>query len=239
MKKNILLIHGWDYELYTKMTQETDPWYYAKDLVEELEKTYNVKKVVLPGFCHQKEPKDKEWNIEDYASYIDDYIKKCNMNIDIIIGYSFGGAVALKWKDKHKNDTKLFLIAPAIIRNQDNSKKFAKTPKAIQGIRNFLRDLYVIYIVKNNEMKYGTNFLRKSYQSIVREDLREQLKSINPNDITMVYGSEDDAVDPKEMINSVDEMFKDRIETIDNADHDNIITDYNKELIRALNRSLK
>lgn len=239
MKKNILLLHGWDYELYSKMTNHDDVWADYKDLVSKLSKDFNVYKINFPGFCKQEEPKDKAWNVARYAEYVQDFIDENELDIDVVIGYSFGGAVATKWKSTYKNKTKLFLIAPAIIRNANKSKKFAKTPKCLDFLRNFLRDLYLIYKVKNPEMKYGTRFLRNSYQVIVREDLREELKSINYKDIHIIYGTKDTAVDPYKLFDTASEKLKKNIIFVDDANHDNIVSKYNKDVYRAFKDTMK
>lgn len=223
MKKNILLIHGWDYELYTKMTNNKDAWEDYKKFINKLESNYNLYKINLPGFCGEEEPRDTKWSVLDFANYVDNYIKSNNIDVDIVIGYSFGGAVSVKWKVVSGSKAKLFLIAPAIIRNNSNSKKFIKTPKFLDGIRDVLRDFYVINIVKNNEMKYGTKFLRNTYQVIVREDLRSDLEKIDPKDIKIIYGSNDNAVAPQELINSVSNLYK--VVLVEDADHDNILLD--------------
>lgn len=236
MKKNMLLIHGWDYELYSKMTNYTDAWDEYTELVSNLEKKYNLYKINFPGFCKQEEPKEKEWDVEKFAKYIEDFIEKNKIKVDIVLGYSFGGPVALKWKDITKSAAKLFLVAPAIIRNADNSKKFTKTPKLLDGIRKTLRNLYVIHIVKNSEMKYGTSFLRNSYQLIVREDMRKELLNINCKDVCIVYGTKDTAVAPKETFDSLPDEYKKSIHMIDDADHDNIIFDYVPQLMKILDK---
>lgn len=233
MKKKILLLHGWDFNLYSKMTNQVDAWDEYKSFINDLEKDYDIYKINFPGFCHTEEPDDKSWNVYRYARYVQDYLDTNNLDIDIVIGYSFGGAVAVKWKSIYKNKSKLFLIAPAIIRNSNKSKTFIKTPRFLDFIRNILRNLYLIYIVKNPEMKFGTKFIRNSYQVIVREDLRKELDSININDIHIIYGTKDTAVDPFKLYSTADKELKDNIIFINNADHDNIMTKYNKELYKV------
>ena len=235
MKKNILLLHGWDYESYSNMTKDKNAWDYCDKLITELEKNYNVYKPNFPGFCGEKEP-NKEWNVEDFASYINDYVIDNGIDVDIILGYSFGGAVAVLYKTIYKSKAKLFLVAPAIIRNYDNSKNFVKTPKIIDGLRKFLRNIYVIYVVGNPEMKYGTKFLRDTYQIIVRRDLREELKKINPKDITFIYGDKDKAVNPEEMNRTLSDDLKKKVVMVRNADHDTIVTDYTEEIIDNLKK---
>ncbi len=235
MKKNLLLIHGWDYELYSNVTDSNDAWADYRRLTNMLEKKYNLYKVNLPGFCQQKEPDDKEWTVNEFANYINEYLKNNLIKVDVVLGYSFGGAVAIKWKALTKNPAKLLLVAPAIIRDANNSKKFISTPKIFDKIRKILRDLYVIHIIKNNEMKYGTSFLRKSYQLIVREDMRPDLNKIDPNDVCIIYGVEDNAVAPQVLYDSVKKQYKKSIYMIDNANHDNIITEFVEKIEKIIN----
>ena len=234
MKKTILLIHGWDYNLYTKMTNSNDAWGEYNSFINMLEEKYNLIKVNLPGFCSSKEPDQKSWNISDFSKYINECVQ--NKKIDIIIGYSFGGAVAVDYKVTYKSSAKLFLIAPAIIRNMNNSKKFAKTPSLLMPIRNKIRDLYVSYIIKNNEMRYGTKFLKNTYQNIVRVDKTNDLYKINSNDLCILYGSKDTAVNPNKMISTINDDYKKCIKTIENANHDNIIINYVNDIKKELNK---
>ena len=43
--KKILLIHGWNYHNYTKMTKETDAWHNRKQLIETLQEEFKVYKL--------------------------------------------------------------------------------------------------------------------------------------------------------------------------------------------------
>ena len=162
--------------------------------------------------------------------YVNNYIQDNNLIIDLIVGYSFGGAVAVDYLSKYKKDSKLFLIAPAIIRNTYNSKKYMDVPKLLLPLKKFLRNIYVTYIIKNNEMYYGTKFLKNTYQNIVRVNEQRDLYNINPNKVCITYGNMDTAVNPQEMINTIRKEYVNKIHIIDKADHDNIITDYVNEL---------
>ena len=232
MKKSILLIHGWNYQNYTSQTKETDAWHNREELVKRLEQNYKVYKLNLPGFCGEAEP-DEAWNLNNYADYINDYIKKNNLDIDYILGYSFGGSVAIRYKTKFKAKQKLILVSPAIIRTTKKSKSFIKTPEALQGIRNCLRDFYVIHILKTNEMVYGTKFLRGSYQSIVREDLEDEVKGLPKNDFVIIYGDEDEQVNPHKVIDYLGEDYKDNIDLIKGGKH-NIGVTHPKEVEEAI-----
>lgn len=123
--KKILLLHGWNYRNYTSMTNEKDAWHNRIKFVQKLEEKYEVYKINFPGFCGEKEP-SMTWNLKDFANYVKEYLEKNNLQVDYIIGYSFGGAVAIEYNRLFDNKQKLILISPAIVRNYDKSKSLSK-----------------------------------------------------------------------------------------------------------------
>ena len=234
--KKILLIHGWNYRNYTSQTNEKDAWHNRQRLVELLSKEYEVYKLNLPGFCGEKEPK-KSWDLNDYAKYIKNYLEKNKLKVDYILGYSLGGAVAVTYKLKYGKNEKLILVSPAIIRNNNNSKKFVKTPKILDKLRSFLRNQYIIHVVKTPEMVYGTKFLRDTYQIIVREDLRDSVLKIKSQDLLIIYGEKDDMVNPKGVINYLPKEYEKRIKLIINGDH-NIGQSHYEEIVKIINENI-
>ncbi len=238
MKKNLLLIHGWNYRNYTNMTKETDAWHNRKPLIDLLKKEFNIYKLNLPGFCGQNEPKQKYYTLDDFAYYINDYLNKNNINIDYVLGYSFGGPVAITWKNKYPSKVKLILVSPAIIRNNNKSKKFIKTPRVLKPVRDFIRDLYLIYFVKNNEMRYGSKFLRNTYQEIVRKDVTSELEKIDPNEVCIIYGALDKMVNPMKLKQNVSPKYQKRIAFIDGGGHD-IANSHPKEIIAYIKKFYK
>ena len=79
--KKILLLHGWNYRNYSKLTDQKDAWHNREEFVSLLSKYFDVYKVNFPGFCGEEEPK-KSWNLEDYARYIKDYIDNNDLKFD-------------------------------------------------------------------------------------------------------------------------------------------------------------
>lgn len=234
--KKILLIHGWDYDNYYGRVDK-EAWNNRTKFINELEKYYIVKRPDLPGFGLQKEPNVKKYTIEDYADYIHEYIVKNDYYPDYILGYSFGGAVAVTYLKKY-GDVKLILVSPALIRNHNNSKRFIKTPKILSPIRNCIRDFYLIHKVKVPEMVYGTKFLRNTYQSIVRIELADILKEFNIEDYIIIYGEKDDMVDPDRMLKLANSNIKNRIHLITGGGHD-IANTHTKQLVDIINEYVK
>ena len=232
MKKKILLIHGWNYENYNNITDK-NAWSNREKFVTALEEKYEVRKPDLPGFGLEKEPGKSFYTVDDYAKFINDYIINNNFYPDYILGYSFGGAVAVTYYKKYNCNSKLILISPALIRNMDKSKKYIKTPRILNPIRNYIRDLYLINKVKVPEMIYGTKFLKATYQSIVRIETMEDLQSIEKDNFIIIYGEQDDMVNPHKLYELSSQDIKARIKFIKNGGHD-IANTHTEQLIEII-----
>ncbi len=232
----ILLIHGWDYDNYYGRIDK-EAWHNRENFTKELEKKYDIRKPDLPGFGLEKEPNVKKYDIDDYTMFIHDYIEKNDFKPDYILGYSFGGAVAVRYLKKY-GDVKLILVSPALIRNYDKSKKFMKTPKILEPLRKLLRNYYLIYKAKVPEMVYGSKFLRNTYQSIVRVELPKTLEEFDPKDFIIIYGADDNMVDPKGVIETVRPEIRERINLISGGGHD-IANTNTKELVDIIDEFIK
>ncbi|MBR6073391.1 MAG: alpha/beta hydrolase [Bacilli bacterium] len=226
--KSILLLHGWNDENYTSQTDSKDAWDNRKVFVDKLSKDYKIYKLNFPGFCGQPEP-DKAWYLKDYVEYVFKYIKDNNLKVDYILGYSFGGAVATLYNVMKDPTQKIILISPAIARNGVTTK-IHNNP-----LRNKLRNIYLKYIVKNKYMIHGTKFLNDSYQNILRIELIKEVNLIKPDLLTIIYGSEDNMVNPNYVINNLDEEHKKRVYMVDGGSHD-IANSHPDDIISILTR---
>ena len=232
--KKILLLHGWDWRNYTKLTSSKNPWHKRIKFINALKKEYEVYQLTFPGFCGEKEPKNA-WTLDDYALYVNSYIRTSNIKFDYILGYSFGGAVAIRYNLLFNNFQKLILVSPAITRNTTKSIKFIPTPEILKPLRKVVKDLYLKYIIKNNYMIHGTKFLNDSYQNIVRVDLINDIQYIKPYNIKIIYGSEDNMVNPELVINSLDKEHKKCIHVINGGGHD-IANTHSKEIVSIISK---
>jgi pimeloyl-ACP methyl ester carboxylesterase len=217
--KSILLLHGWNDENYTTMTDSTDAWVNREKFVKELEKHFKVYKINFPGFCGEPEP-NKPWYLKDFASYVFNYLRKNNLEVDYILGYSFGGAVATLYNALLDPTQKIILISPAIARNGVKPIDKDKTPGFLQPLRNKLREIYLKKVIKNPYMVNGTEFLSKSYQNIVRVELIKELNRVNPELLTVIYGAHDEMVNPPYVMKNLDEEHRNRVHLIVSGGHD-------------------
>jgi alpha/beta superfamily hydrolase len=62
----------------------------------------------------------------------------------------------------------------------------------------------------------------------------DELEQFNPKDFQLIYGSEDDMVDPNKVLNTVNKDFKNRIAIIKGGSHD-IANTHTKEVIDIIN----
>ena len=236
MKLKILLIHGWNYTNYTS-SGCVDAWANRSSFVVALSKQFEVVTFNLPGFCGGRDP-ETSLNIDDFAELVQKKI--CREKPDYVLGYSFGGAIALHWK-KITGDThiKVILVSPAIIRKYEKMvyshgifQRILKTilPKKLISI---LRDIYLVKIVKNPYYTGASRVMRETYRNIVSVDLRDDLLSVE-NPLSLIYGEKDTAT-PNELIRDVlkDSVARHNLYIISGGGHD-IANTHTEELVSVI-----
>lgn len=193
--KKILLVHGWNHDNYTS-SGCTDAWSNRLLFIEALSTHFEVVRFNLPGFCGEKEP-ERPWAISDFTQYLDLVIQK--EKPDIVLGYSFGGAILLHWKAVLGNKTiKAFLVSPAIIRRYENKSVSIGWLKAILPgrLNTFARDFYLAKVVKNPYYAKASPTMRETYRNIVGLDLRGDLLEVS-DELVLIYGEKDSATPPE------------------------------------------
>ena len=83
-KKTLVFLHGWGVssEIFKPL------YYFLKD-------EFNIYDLDLPGFGQT--PIEKPMTLKDYADFVHKFLKDNKIEQPIIIGHSFGGAVAAKF----------------------------------------------------------------------------------------------------------------------------------------------
>ncbi len=196
-KPKMLLIHGWNWTNYHSLGC-SDAWADRQGFVDRLSEYFDLVKVDLPGFGINPDPK-KPMILDGYTAYVYDIYKK--ENPDFILGYSFGGAIALHLKAKYQNImAKVILVSSAIVRkyNNRNLDLLSKIANIIipTVILSVVRDFYLSNIVRNPYYRNATKVMRETYRNIVGLDLRTELKDVSDT-MTLIYGGMDTATPPE------------------------------------------
>lgn len=239
-RKKILLLHGWNWKNYTHCSPgQTNPWNNRLDLLHQLENTgFEVVVVRFPGFCGEQEPKGA-WHLSDYQKFVQQHVEK--EKPDAVLGYSFGGAVALGWRDAYQRDMPLVLISPAIIRKYSvpNTRLARLAHFFPEMIRETARDWYLRLYVKNPFHRYGSAFLRKSYRNIVGVDVTETLLRTVHTPLLLVYGSLDTATPVSLLLERLptNSPLRDKIVVIEGGGHD-IANSHTSDLVEAIHSFL-
>ncbi|MEK7087210.1 MAG: alpha/beta hydrolase [Patescibacteria group bacterium] len=184
--KNLVFIHGWG---ATANIFET-VFYYLKN-------EFNIYYFDLPGFGNT--PIEKVMTLKDYADFVYKFLEENNIKEPIIIGHSFGGAIAVKLTLLHpENISKLILVSASAIRQPRHKimliKKIADFIKPLlpEKLRKFI--LKILKLDKTDYAQIDSLKLKETFKNIINEDLSLYLPAIKMP--TLVIWGEKDAVTP-------------------------------------------
>lgn len=240
-RKKILLLHGWNWKNYTScLPGETNPWNNRVEFLTQLKQAgFDVTMVTFPGFCGAPEP-HKEWRLSEYLALVERHVQK--EQPDAVLGYSFGGAVALGWSEAYQNALPIILVSPAILRKYAvKSGVLARVAKKLPGfVVEIFRDWYLKYYVKNPFYTYGSSFLRKTYRNIIGLDLTDILNRSEKKDLLLVYGSDDTATPVTSILQTLspNSLLHNKIVIIKGGGHD-IANSHTDELVGAIRSFLQ
>lgn len=213
--KVILLLHGWQDNLHT-----------FDAIAQILSETNRIIRLDCPGFGKSETPKET-WDLDNYVDFVKNFIQKLNIQVDIIVGHSFGGRIAIKGATTNNlQPAKIILINSAgIAKNKTlrNSvlKVFAKIGGWVISIPPF-----VFWKEKLREKFYksiGSDYLnaramKETFLKIIAEDLSESAKKINAPTL-LIWGENDTETplsDGKLLLQIIPNS---KLEIINNAGH--------------------
>lgn len=217
------MIHGWGIENYNSRIDceqigEDVAWRHRKRLVDLLLEKYPVRFFNLPGFCCVAEPKAAYFDLEDFSDNLANWLSGQVTKPAAIVGYSFGGAVALDYKIRHRSDVPVVLIAPALKRKETIKSQLGGFGRKIAP-RKYADTLKSLYqTIFSRYYSEGTPFLRASYDKIARRDLRPMLGTVAPSELLLVYGDADKST-PAEYITKIVEQHHLNCMIIPGGDH--------------------
>ncbi len=217
------MVHGWGTGSYNSNLNcenvgEDVAWSNRREFVDLLEEKFTLRFFNLPGFCCVEESKTESFDVEDFSDYFAKWLKDQKVKPSAIVGYSFGGVIALDFKVRYKSDIPVVLIAPALKRKVTVKSQMGALGKTFVPQKYFdtLKSLYQSLF--SRYYREGTPFLRASYDKIARRDIRPLLDEVDPQDILLVYGDSDTST-PAEYISEVVKKNDLNCITIAGGDH--------------------
>lgn len=154
----------------------------------------------LPGFGDEPEPK-KPWTVDDYADWVEKYVKKNVKGSFYLLGHSHGGRIAIKLlATRGLPVNSLFLCAAAGIRHPRHFKRIigltlAKGGKAllsVPGLKTLqpLGKKLLYKLVRVHDYERASRVMQETLIRVSAEDLRPLLPDIRvPTDI--FWGKQD------------------------------------------------
>lgn len=179
--KKLLILHGWmrSYEEWVPI---------AKRISDE----YEIILLDLPGFGKTAMP-DKVYSIYDYATFVEHFLDKIEVNTVTLLGHSFGGRIGLILAVKTNKISNLILVDAAGIEKRSTAAsvkitffKFAKRllpSQSAEKLRNAM-----------GSPDYKTaGVMRPIFLKVINEDLSYLLPKIEQPTL-IVWGNKDTEV---------------------------------------------
>jgi pimeloyl-ACP methyl ester carboxylesterase len=172
----MFFLHGWKDNLHT-----------FDALMPILAKQHRIIRLDLPGFGASELPQTA-WNLSDYIEFVKDFIDKFNLEVEVLIGHSFGGRISIKAvANKIIKPKKLVLIASAGIAKTRTMRNIifyllAQTGKAVTLLpplifwRTSLRKK--LYAIAGSDY-FSAGLLKETFLKVVKEDLSGLAAKIN------------------------------------------------------------
>jgi pimeloyl-ACP methyl ester carboxylesterase len=184
----ILILPGW--------ADKVSNW---QKFAAKLAGNYEVIVLDLPGFGVSEMPK-AVWGLDNYAEFVEAFIRKIKIKPQVIIGHSNGGAIAIRGISSGTLlPGKLVLLASAGVRNQAKGKIRAlrlatKTGKVLTsplpaGAKKRLRRK--VYETAGSDMLVAEH-MQETFKKIVSDDIQADAAKINLPTL-LIYGENDDA----------------------------------------------
>ncbi|MFZ2310075.1 MAG: alpha/beta hydrolase [Patescibacteria group bacterium] len=167
-------------------------WNSPADIFSNSVKINNLLAINLPGFFGSEKPQTV-WGTSDYADFLSEFLNKLNIKNSIVVGHSFGGAVALRYASQN-SVKKLILIGAAIVRTKTSKTRIyylgAKILKTLlPWLAKKLRQSFYNRIGSLDYLESGQ--MSDIYQKIIREDSQVYLKEIKNTPVTLIWGEKD------------------------------------------------
>lgn len=209
-KKPLVFLHGWG------VSSEI-----FKSLYPFLGRDFQIYFLDLPGFG--KTPIEKPMALKDYADFVYEFLKNNKIERSIIIGHSFGGAVAIKMALIYPERILKIVLAGAAAIRQPSAKTKIKI-KIAGLIRPLLPQKLKKLLIKKSGLEKSdyaaiqNPVLKETFKTVINEDLTAKLPFVKMP--TLIIWGDKDTETPIEEGKLITKLIPDsRIEIIKNAGH--------------------
>lgn len=184
----ILMLHGWKDDLHT-----------FDDLAPLLSGSWRIIRLDLPGFGQSETPQNMQWNLGDYACFVKDFIHKLGLDVDVLLGHSFGGRIVIKMSATNiLHARKNILIASAGIakrRTWRNSiltvmAKIGRIATDLPPFRRWKHELRRGIYKKLGSDYFGAGTLKDTFLNIIKEDLSSAASAMTTPTL-LIWGQHD------------------------------------------------
>ncbi|MDD2516422.1 MAG: alpha/beta hydrolase [Candidatus Gracilibacteria bacterium] len=202
-KGDFLILHGWG--------GSSKSWQEIGKKIGSL--GYNVFIPDLPGFGDTEI--DKVYTIDDYAGFVEKFVKKVGIDNLILLGHSNGGRISIKLATRGGiKIKKLILNGAAGIKGPPTLKQkifkiIAKIGKTFKKIPLYekLRNLFYRAIGGQDYLNCENEFIKKTFLNMLEGNLKEELKNIKIP--TLLIRGEKDTYTPLKDGKIMNELVKD------------------------------
>lgn len=166
-----------------------------------LKDKYQIYVLDLPGFGGTQAP-PQAWGLEDYADFLEAWIKKLDLKPFALAGHSYGGAVAITAAGRRKIAGKLILLASAGIRGRQPVRKkllaagakAGKVPLALLPASSRQRIKARLYGSIGSDLMLLPH-MEQTFRRIINQDVAEDARRIKLPTL-LIYGTADKATPP-------------------------------------------
>jgi len=174
----LIFLHGW-----------AGSWQTWHPILERLKGNYNLFAIKLPY------PTNKALTLDDYCQFVLDFIKEKHLQKPILVGHSFGGAIAIKIASEHPKLVKSIVLAsPAAIRHP-----LPKLWRALQtvvvpfkpALKSIRHLVYKLPPLRASDYQVlNTASEKTTFQNLLQSDLSNLIPKINCPAL-ILWGDED------------------------------------------------
>ena len=182
----VIVMHGWGQNLEMMYS-----------IVGALKDNYQVFNIDLPGHGQSDEPLSP-YTIDDYTTFLEEFIAKNQIEQPIIVGHSFGCRIAIRYASRNDNLKKLVLTGAAGIMPKRSIiyyfrvyvYKFFKLFKDVPFVKHYIREM--MESGGSEDYRNSSPIMKEVLKNTVNTDLTPYLKDVKVPTL-LIYGSKDDA----------------------------------------------